>query len=410
MSVWDSIVAFLYGKKATALGGNGVAAPVVSNQPGTGALLDTRTDEQKQTDIQFAEIVSDAAVVSWPTKAASAWRSFVAFNQTSCDACVAFSMAKILGVMQYLKNGVFVVFSPGDIYRRRSNVGSEGMNSTDPYYIAAQGVTLDAILPSQNLTEEQINTLQVPEYTQEVGRVFKVQNPKAIVLPVGDIDAIASVIQQTGKAVMVWFYFTSREWSNAGTVGVGYNVPKLMDSLAGAYDANSLRHSVVAVDFTMYGGKKALIVEDSAWFGGFNRRIITEDFFNARNFFAGYPMNFAQVKVANALPKYTFKTSLQFIPWDDANNAPANQVLNAAQLADVKALQLALQSMTNSKGITYFPTNVAATGYYGALTASAVYAWGCDHLLPTVPQSTLDSLGGTLFGAASVAEMNAELT
>lgn len=404
MNLWDRLVTYLYGNKID------TTPNVIVNEFGTGALVNTRTPEETQTDVHFAEIVATAATVVWLAKVASAWRKFPAFNQASSNACVAFSMAKILGVMRWLKDGVFVTFAGGDIYRRRPNKPGAGMESTAPYAIAAQGVTLEALLPTQNMGDTQIDGLKIPDYVGEVGELFAIQNPKAIVLPIGDIDAVASVIQQTGKAVMVWFYFTSREWgSNISPLGSDFNVPVIMDNLANPQSPASLRHSLAAVDFTMYGGVKALVIEDSAWFGGFNRRIITEDWFRARNFFSAYPMNFKQVRVSNALPDYIFKKSLSFIPWDDVKNAPADPVLNAAQLADVKVLQTILQIMEDEHGNTYLPTNVTATGYYGALTADAVYKWGCDHLLGVVSQSTLDTLGGKTFGSASMSEMNTEL-
>lgn len=406
MSYWEKLRAYLWGTNAQ---------PSISSStlPGTGANPDTRTPTEQQADIHFGELVANAAVVVWPTKAASAWRKFAAFNQSVSNACVAFSMAKILGVMRYLNGGVFVALSGGDIYRRRSNAGysgaaNEGMNGQDPYAIAARGVTLDVLLPTQNMSDAQIDALAPADYAGEVGEVFAIQNPSPIVLPTGDIDAVASVIQATGKAVMVWFFFTSREWG-AAAAGADFNAPVMLDTLASPTAPGALRHSVAAVDFTMYNGKKALVIEDSAWFGNLNRRVVTEDWYKSRNFYAAYPMNFKETKVANALPKHVFTKSLSFIPWDDVKNAPADMVLNTAQAADVIALQTALQAMTDAGGNTYFPTNVVPSGYYGSLTAKAVYGWGCDHLLPVVPQSTLDSLGGKTFGQASVKEMNAEL-
>jgi len=105
-----------------------------------------------------------------------------------------------------------------------------------------------------------------------------------LVLPVKDIETVASVIQTTGKAVMLWFYFNnSGEW-----VGV----PEIKDPNLDISQAN--RHSVAGVDAVMYEGKKAIIIEDSwgSTFGFHGQRVITEDFFKARNFFAAYPINF----------------------------------------------------------------------------------------------------------------------
>lgn len=398
MISWDKLKNWLYG-----------AGPITQPIPGTGANVDTRSEEQKQGDIQFGELVASAAPVTWTLKASATWRKFQVFNQGTCDACVAFSMAKILGVMRLINESVFIAFCMGDIYGRRSNASvpgaaSQGMNSTDPYIIAAEGVTLDAVVPSQNLTEAQMDDLVMPVYARQIGNLFKLSNPQAVILPIGNIDAVASVIQQTGKAVMVWYYFTAREWGTLNGVAGNYNVPQIADAVAAPTDGAALRHSVAAVDCTlMPDGTKALVIEDSAWFGNFNRRLVTESFHARRNFFAGYPMNFKTEKVSDAVTtRYTFTQPLVFISWNGTTGAPSAPLLNSVQMADVIALQTALQSLG------YFPMNVKATGYYGALTAQAVLAWQLD-TITTVSRTVLLGLAGQSFGTASIAAMNTEL-
>lgn len=410
MNWWDKLKTWAYG--AGAAGGNASATDSVPAGFTSGVLLDTRPATVAQAeDVRFGEIVATAAVVQWIVKAASNWRSFPVFNQSSTGACVAFTMAKLLGILRWQLDGLFITFSPGDIYRRRINQGTQGMNTTDPFSISARGVTLDAVEPSQNLTEAQINNLKVPDYATSIAGLFKLCSPKAIILTPGDIDSVASVMQQTGKGVMLWFYFTSNgnEWSANPTSdsGVSFTIPQVQSPSLGQSDAAAARHSVTAVDFTMYNGQKAIVVEDSAWFGGLMRRVITEDFFKARNFFAAYPMNLQKTAATTALPRYTFAKPLVFIPWDDSKNQPADVTTNNAQLADVTALQRILQVMTDVNGNTYFPTNVTCSGYYGALTSEAVYKWQTDHAV--APQAELDSLAGQGFGAASIAEMNAEV-
>jgi hypothetical protein len=226
---------------------------------------------------------------------------------------------------------VFVTFSPGDIYDRRTTKGlgdGQGMNATDPFAIAAEGVTLDALVPSQGLSEAQINALTTPGYTREIAQLFKISNPQAVVLPKGDIEALASVIQQTGKGVMVWFYFTADEWSLA--------MPTLNPANAGVSEVSDrmLRHSVVAVDFFLYQGQKALMIEDSAHLGGLTRRIVTESFFATRNMFAAYPMNLQLVQVGpSAYPQHRFTKTLTFLSLDRQGN-PLSPQIDAAQRDD----------------------------------------------------------------------------
>jgi hypothetical protein len=374
-------------------------ANLFAPSPGTGALLDTRPAAKRLQDVHFAEIVSAAAPVTWQARALSALRTFPAFDQAQCYGCVAFSMAKILGIMRFLKDGVFVIFSPADIYDRRTTKGAgdgEGMNATDPFAIAAEGVTLDALVPAQGLSEAQINALTVPGYAREVSSLFKLSNPKPIILPRDDIDAVASVIQQTGKGVMVWFYFTAGEWPVA--------VPTLNPANADVSEVSdrTLRHSVVAVDFLLYQGQKALMIEDSAHFGGLTRRIVTESFFATRNIFAAYPMNFQLVTVGpSAFPKHLFTRSLTFLVLD-AQGKPLFPQIYAAQRNDVTALQGALQAMG------FFPQNITSTGLYGAVTANAVYDWQVARSV--APRSELAALQGRNFGPASIEAMNQELS
>lgn len=413
MSPWEKLKNWLYGSQVTPAP---VIAPAIITQHGTGALIDTRSEQEKEGDIHFGEVVgtlmadhatgaathSGVAAVNWVAKAVAAWRKFPVFNQNGTGACVAFTMAKILGILRWLSGGIFVPFSMGHIYIRRSNSTTQGMIGTEAFAIAAQGVTLDAITPSQNLSEAAINALKVPDYGNEIAALFKLSNAAPVILPNGDLETVASVIQTTGKPVMVWYYFTYAEWQD---------MPVVADPTMTLSDPRSLLHSVTAVDFTMYNGKKALIIEDS-WgkFGQFDgQRVITEDWHKARNWFAAYPLNLKRIQAVGVttLPQHTFTKPLAFIPWSASLNQPADMALHQSQLADVQALQGILQAMTDARGNSYFPLNAQCSGYYGALTAQAVYLWQSDNKVAA--QDVLDALAGKRFGESSIPVMNKEL-
>ena len=68
-----------------------------------GALPDTRSIDEQAKDYQFSEIVTAVAPVNWVEKPPTQWRSFPIMNQNGSGACVAFTMAKLLGVMYWLK-------------------------------------------------------------------------------------------------------------------------------------------------------------------------------------------------------------------------------------------------------------------------------------------------------------------
>lgn len=322
---------------------------MISNQPG--ALLDTRPAVDKEKDYRFEELVTSAAPVVWREKKQSEWRKFPISDQDGSGSCVAQTMKKIMGVYIWLKTNSWVALSASHIYQRRVNKPNGGMGGVNAFDIARQGVTLEAFAPSEKLNDSQMDNVDVKPFMDEVGKVFKIGN--YVTVPAGNIDLIASIIQETGKAVMVWFYFSDglkpREWTDVPTA-----VHKI--TVGGSTTA---RHSVSAVDFTLYKGQKALIIEDSwgldAAMAG--QRVITEDFFKARNWFAAYFINFAfedgASEPATTKPRFNFLRDLEF---------------SAAFKTETDVI--ALQNVLKYEGL--FPANVESTGYFGSVTKKAV--------------------------------------
>jgi hypothetical protein len=141
-----------------------------------GALLDTRSEEEKAKDYQFSEIVTSIAPVVWTEKLPTAWRKFPIFNQDSSGSCVAQTLAKLIGVLYWLKNGVYVHFSATHIYQRRINAPGGGMGGTDAFDIAKKGVTLEVLTPSQDMNDTQMDGIKIEQYKQDVGKIFKLGN------------------------------------------------------------------------------------------------------------------------------------------------------------------------------------------------------------------------------------------
>lgn len=314
----------------------------------SGAVIDTRTPEQKAKDWKQSEVVASQASVQWVEKSQDSWRHFPIFNQDGSGSCVMQTQCKELGIMRYLNDGDYVHFSVADGYQRRANRPESGMVSDDARKIAQEGITLEILVPSQNMSDAQLDATVVKPYERQVGTVFATGNYLA--LPIGDIEAIASTISATGKGVMVWFYFLADEWTNRPSI----NHPGLVQT-----DGATLRHSVTAVDFTMQGNEKCLIIEDSWGFqAGMNgQRVITESFLRARNFYAGYMVNFKFQAPANGKPQHTFNTDMQL----------------GDQNAEVKALQDCL------KWTGDFPANADSTGLFGPITQTAVQKFQVAH-------------------------------
>lgn len=296
-----------------------------------GALIDTRTEEEKARDYKFGEIVAAVEPVVWVEKSPSQWRKFPIFNQNGSGSCVAQTLKKLYGVYLWLRTGVWVDISASHIYQRRANRPAAGMGGTDVFMIGQKGTTLEQFAPSENMTDAQMDAVNVIPFMATIGETFKLGS--YVVVSPTDIDTIASIIQKTGKAVMVWFYFRNDEWTSVPTV----KYPNL-----DLYAASTARHSVAAVDFTMYQGKKALIIDDS-WglsYAMNGQRVITEDFFNARNFFAAHFQNFAFEEAT--IPKPTY----------------------------IEDNVVSLQNCLKHYGT--FPANVESTGFMGNITWKAV--------------------------------------
>lgn len=334
--------------------------------PFLGANIDTRTEEQKAKDIHIVETVASIAEVFWTEKPESAWRKFPDQDQNGSGSCVANTIKKLACVLFWLKTGVTQVFSATSIYTNRSNKPEGGMIGVESFEIwKEKGITLEAFAPSERMGDTQMDAIKIEQYAKDVAKVFCLSNH--IGGTNGDFEAVASIIQQTGKAVMVWFYFTPEEWSP--------KIPVIISQ--GLTIQSGARHSVAAVDFTLIDGKKYIIIEDSAHFGGITRRLISEEFFKARNWFVRYPMQFKfddQTPNPIGRPRHTFIQSLSFIPLTPQGTI-SNVPLNTIQENDVKFLQ----DILRYEGL--FPTNIASTGYFGATTLKAVKDFQAKHSL-----------------------------
>ena len=351
-------------------------APQASKNVYPGALVDPRSEEDKQKDYKFSEIVAKAAAVSWAAKRWEDFRRFPAQNQDGSFSCVWQTIRKLMRVLMKVNRGLDLDFSAAFGYRLRSNYPEGGTIAVDAWNVARKtGITLNALLPSDNLSEAQMNALTIEQYQLDAAATFKMPNYVQIDPP--NFETIASIIQQTKKGVMLWFYFLEPEWSR--------QTPTMQDYSLRLGSANVECHSVAAVDAGIYNGKKVLFIEDSAHFGGLYERAITEEFFNSRCFYAAYPINFVFEKDQTGQFLFTFSASMAF---GDTNT-------------QVVKLQDALRYLG------FFPSNAASTGYYGAVTAKAVFEWQKKYEVSSPEE--IERLQGRSFGAKSIAKMNAIL-
>jgi hypothetical protein len=301
----------------------------------TGLLPDTRPQREKDKDYLHEEVSVKGGVFNWEEK--KSYKKYPVRNQHSSMSCVAQSTAKALGIENELEENKFHVFSALDIYDYRSNKPGEGMIGNDALQIATKfGATFETLLPSQGLNEKQMNK-PVVRTAQMISVADTYKAGGYVRLEDTNIDEIAKVIHK-GKGVTLFFKFNYNEWQY---------VPKATDYIT------NIRHAVVAVDYTLYKGEKALVVEDSSFarYAEEGQRIITESFLKSRCFYAGYLLNL-QNNRNEGVKKPVYKFERDMVYGEKSN--------------EVKMLQDVLKY----EGL--IPQNVASTGYYHNITAKAV--------------------------------------
>jgi len=324
-----------------------------------GALDDTRPEEEKAKDFRMEELVC-APVVEWKEKTQDEWKKYPIFGQDGSSSCVAQGTCKSLGANNEREEGLFVTLSRRDFYTRRGNFPGLGMIGADAANIAVNfGATLDALMPSEGLGEAAMNVTKdrKPSF-EKIGQIYRAKNWVAI--PLFDIEAVASVIA-SGKVPIMFFKFTVAEWDQP--------VPQILGTYVNSH------HCIAGVDFTLYKGKKAIIIDDS-W--GKNRglngqRILTEDWFkkeNNRNTWANY-FEDLQLIASNEL-KQPADAAKCYLPTD----------LSVGVRSDAVAqMQRCLGYLKDAAGYL-FPLTQAPTGYFGGITRDAVKRFEAKGELP----------------------------
>lgn len=328
----------------------------------TGVIEDTRSPIEKARDFKTSEIASAAAPVFAP-KLPTEWRKFEVRSQNGSGSCVAQSFAHALGIFSQEKTGEFVSLSASFMYKRRFNRPEAGMNAMDAWRVAREeGLTLESLMPSQNMTDAEMDNVKEQIHDRETAKAFRVKNYVTLD-PALSFDEVAAVAEK-GTPVIVWFKFNYPEWTD---------IPEAKDTIT------KLAHSTTAVDAVTYNNKQYLVISDS-WgkFGQFNgQRLISREFYEKRNFYAAYPKNF--VYETSAPIKYQWNTDM----------------VAGQSSEDIKQLQLALQS------IGHFPADTEPTGLYGGITSDAVYKFQKAEKIPNI-----DTLKGTRTGPATRAALN----
>lgn len=344
---------------------------------GTGALTTNVSDDLAVHNYQIQELVAGYAAINFSETDPTRWKVYPKRNQSVSNTCVAQTIAKMGGILREQKSGQFVEYSATPTYQSRVNKGTAGMVGTDALDLwRKNGLTLEALVQSQGMSDAQVEAEQVNDYEKEVAGISKLD--AYILLPVRDFDLAVSTMLATGKPLMVWHQWDYAEWDT--------QIPTVKSAKQIGLGAFEGHHSTTLTpNIGIYQGKVGATTEDS-WgkvgIGGMGVRWLTREFYNARNTFAAYPTTFktyGDMGIDPAKPAWRF-----------TRNLPYGLKLDA----DVKKLQDIL------KYENLYPANFDSTGNYLEVTRKGVLAWQIKHGVPT------DGVEGKIVGPKTIAALN----
>lgn len=297
------------------------------NKNYSGIVDDPRLEEEKVLDYKTSDLAMGDIPVYWVDINNKHLKTYIIQNQDGSSSCVAQATAKLLAIHEVKEGKEYLQLCPKYIYTRRANYPSGGMWLPNALEIACkEGTCPEYDMPCDSKGESFMNDKSELAICKEHAPKYK---GKAYFEIVGGIDEVAKVLEQ-GYGVLLGARFDYDEWTD---VPVLHTDSKL-----------ACGHGFAAVDYCLYEGKKALVIEDS-WGPGYGkggRRIITEDFFNARVFYKGYVTSLEDVK-------YIFSKTLKL----------------GSKGLDVKMLQIKL--------------SINADGKFGPQTRTAVMAFQLTH-------------------------------
>lgn len=319
---------------------------------GTGAITPNQTKEAEIKNYRIEELVAAYANVNYSQTNIDRWKIYPRRDQGASNTCVAQTIAKMAGIMREQKTGEFVEYSATPIYQDRVNKPQAGMIGTDALdQWRKKGVTLEYMVPSQNIADYQVEAQQINEYEKQIGEISRID--AYVVLPARDFDLAVSTMLATGKPLMVWHQWEYDEWD--------INIPAIKSTKQVGRDMFTGHHSTTLTpNVGIYDGKIGATTEDSWGARGINNlgiRWLTKEFYNARNTFTAYATSFKtyqEMGIDPAKPKYTFTRLLKYGLRLDK---------------DV----VALQNILKYEGL--FPANYDSTGNFLEVTRKAVVAW-----------------------------------
>jgi hypothetical protein len=332
-----------------------------------GVVRDPRSKAEKAKDWQATEIASASETKpTFRTVKKGKWKKYTVRDQNGSGSCVAQSLAKSFEVIRKINKGDTVVFSATPIYQKRSNKPNEGMYPAEAYNIAIKtGTCREKDCKSQLMTNAQMDAAVLPKNFEDLNN--EAVAVASVVAPL-DFDYVAGLVEKWGQCNL-HIHADRKSWAR--------DYPKLGSLNRG------ISHFITAVDAVTFEGVQYLVIEDS-WgeFGEFKgQRLLSREVFKDMVVYAG-ALTVFKFDVTDVMKFDEFKTVVEF-------GQRSDEVMR-------------IQAFLRDKG--FFPSNQECTGYYGAITALAVYNFQIRYAVASPIE--LNQLKGNRVGAKTLAAMN----
>ena len=337
----------------------------------TGLKEDDRPLEQKQKDFvhEEREFPQASNPFSNPTITQS---PYPYENQNSTSSCVPHGVGLALAIERKNDTGQFVRLAPAFPYRLRSNYPGEGSSPFQMFERYSKfGAPLYTTLPTPQY-EQELNKLILTQQMYIEAEIFKGKE-YWVITRFNDIQTLANVAQQ-GHGVPITIFAMYDEYSIQTPV---IKYPNLTWAQA------EIRHEVCILPNSGFikDGVRYVVIQDSAWFGGWKYHYLSEDFIKARCYYAAY-WDTVSVIGQGPKPKYTFTKVLRY-----GSVGP-----------EVKKMQ----ELLISEGL--LPSDLATGNYYGR-TLAGVNAFQNKYAKEILLPLGLDAPTG-VWGSASIAMAN----